>query len=80
MRWGQTLWTLFQTRFGVLSGPGAHKGEDQPSSLKISEAVSSGATLKRRRKVGPQAVGLPGKKFSIRAVFSSSSVDTRGRP
>ena len=71
IRWGATLFILFHTELGVMSGPGADEGEDLARALLISSAASARQSLNGSRMESKGLAGSPGKKWLSRAVLSS---------
>jgi len=65
---------LFQTKFGVLSGPAGEKGEEKAKALVVSYASSLFVSLKGRRTVGELLVGIPRKKCGSGASFTCRGV------
>lgn len=61
-----------------MSGPGADDGEERARSHWISDATSTGKSLKGSRRVVEVPIGQPGKKCPRRALLGSSGVEAPG--
>ena len=61
-----------------MSGPGAEEGDEWARALPISSAASAGQSLNGSRTELKDPIGLPGKKWSSRALLSSGGVVAPG--
>ena len=78
IRCGVTRCTFFQTELGVMSGPGAEDGDERARARLISSAANTGQSVNRSRMELGVLTGLPGKKWSSKALLSSGGVVAPG--
>jgi len=78
MRCGATWCTLFQTEFGIASGPVADDWVERARALLTSPGVSGRQSLNGSRIVSESLAGSPRKKWSRSAVLSSGGVEAPG--
>jgi len=78
MRCGARWCTLFQTKLGIASGPGADDGEERARALLTSSGPSGRHSLNGSGMVSENLVGSPGKKWARSALLSSGGAEPPG--